>query len=490
MRYALGIHHPYSRRTESIVRRFIRVYYLEFNMQQTFCFVNGTHVDKLTKKRMRRHVMMGKNAGRTIKRKSRIDVPPHQVANMTAVSSVALRQEPVFDRFAYLDNYKPDNIYNNVLSGLSFPVKITPQFAEIVSNFFLFIAHKLYPVALGISIEKSKYTLLSILMSDKAAFYCNIALMQACNELFLGDGEKSPAAIYHLSNSLKYVRERLESEEALSDSTMGMVMSLITQEQCRQQHKAARIHMDGLAQMIKLRGGLESLEGCLPILLKACKTDLMYALQCEDTPRFHRSHMPQIISTLHSLDLPFNREAARKQVQHPNLDSALLDVLIDVICATTLFNDLHSTRKVDLYFFQEILVDYCYRLLAIPHLHSPQTLEDAYHVGLKIFMMSLFLQVGSQRIMNYDNVTERLKMVLESDILDGENELRFWLLMMGGVWVADNEDVEWLVLVKHAQTRKMGLGSWSEAKQIVEMWPWIGRLHDAPGKLFWDRTRR
>ena len=95
--------------------------------------------------------------------------------------------------------------------------------------------------------------------------------MQACNELFLGSGEDSPAAIYHLSNSLKYVRQRLESSEALSDSTMGIVMSLITQEQCRHQHKAASVHMDGLAEMIKLRGGLDSLNSCLPVLLKACK---------------------------------------------------------------------------------------------------------------------------------------------------------------------------------------------------------------------------
>lgn len=104
--------------------------------------------------------------------------------------------------------------------------------------------------------------------------------MQASNELFLGDGEKSPAAMYHLSNSLQYVRERLESEEALSDSTMGIVMSLITQEQCRQQHTAARIHMDGLAKMLELRGGLESLQSNVPILLKACKYVVFCPLRC------------------------------------------------------------------------------------------------------------------------------------------------------------------------------------------------------------------
>ncbi|KAF2451561.1 hypothetical protein P171DRAFT_515562 [Karstenula rhodostoma CBS 690.94] len=458
-------------------------------MQQEFCFVNGTHVDKLTKKRMRRHVMMGKNAGRTIQRKSRRDIVPYQVTKIAAVSSVAICQQPAFDRYAYVDNFREDSIYNDVLFGLSFPVQLTSHFAEVISNFFLFIAHKLYPIALGISMEKSKYTWMSILMSDKAAFYCNLALMQACNELFLGGGEKSPEAMYHLSNSLKYVRKRLESEEALSDSTMGIVMSLITQEQCRQQHKAARIHLDGLSQMVKLRGGLDSLEGCLPILLKACKTDLMYALQCEDTPRFYRSKMPHVISLLRALDLPFDREAARKQVQHPKLDPALLDVLIDIICASTLFSDLPSTQKVDLYLFQELLVSICYRLLAIPYSHHPPRIEDSYHVGLMIFMMSLFLQVGSQRIMSYRNVTRRLKRVLESDFLDGEDDLRLWLLMMGSVWVADDEDADWLMPMVCAQTRKMELRSWSEAREVVERWPWIGALHDALGRLVWERAR-
>ena len=154
---------------------------------------------------------------------------------------------------------------------------------------FLFIAEKIYPVELGISIEASKYTWIQLLMSDEAgtespfientrccltfwiAFYCNIALMQACNELFLGGGESSPVAISHLTNSLTYVRERLESPQALSNSTLGLVMSFITQEQVRGQHKAASIHMDGLAKMIELRGGLDSLEDCLPVVLKACK---------------------------------------------------------------------------------------------------------------------------------------------------------------------------------------------------------------------------
>jgi hypothetical protein len=215
----------------------------------------------------------------------------------------------------------------------------------------------------------------------------------------------------------------------------------------------------------------------------------MYTLQCEGTPHFHRSNMPQIISTLHALDLPFDQEAAYKRVQHPTLDPALLDVLLDVTCTSTLFSDIPSARKVDLYLFQELLVSICYRLLAIPHSHSPPRIEDAYHVGLTIFMMSLFLQIGSQRVMNYNNVTKRLKNILEGDILESEDGLKFWLLMLGGVWVTDDDNVEWLIPMMFTQRRKMQLCNWSEAKEVLERWMWIGVLHDGPGRMVWERAR-
>lgn len=214
----------------------------------------------------------------------------------------------------------------------------------------------------------------------------------------------------------------------------------------------------------------------------------MYALHNETTPRFYRCNMTQVISTLHSLSLPFDREAARKQVQHPGLDPALQDVLVDMLCAKTLFNDLPSTKKVDLYLFQEILVSYCYRLLAIPHSHDPPRIDDAYHVGLMIFLMSLFLHVGSQRFMEYDNLTRRLRRVFESEFLEGEDELKLWVLMMGSVWVASDEDTEWLLVIMRGLMRSLELGSWSEVVRVLKRWPWIGTLHDGPGRMFWSRV--
>lgn len=335
--------------------------------------------------------------------------------------------------------------------------------------------------------------------------------MQACNEIFLRGGEESPMAIYYLSNSLKHVRERLQSREALSDSTIGLVMSFITQEEVRGQHKAARIHMNGLAKMVEVRGGLTSLEGCLPVLLKACKyvhlaeisrmlstdcmqrTDIMFALQHETEPSFRRDEMPNIIHTLAALDVPFDLEASQNLGRRSKLSPALLKVFLDVQSASRLFNNKQFTRKIDLFLYQDMIVSVFYRLLAISFHQDdslPPTIDDAYHVGLSLFMMSLFLQHGRNRILQFHNITTRLRTVLNSHILEQEPQLEFWLLMMDGVWVGDDEGTDWLPPMVKDQARKLGLRTWTAVRKAVAEYPWIGELHDSPGKITWEKANK
>ena len=158
---------------------------------------------------------------------------------------------------------------------------------------FAFTSDRMYPTQLGVSLHDAKLTWLRVLFTDEAsefgnvygkprifvslslttsaAYHCNIALMQVCNEIFLSDGHSPPNALYYLSRTFAQVTKRLESDNALSDSTIAIVVSLIMQEQLRQQQSAAAVHVKGLEKMIRLRGGLNQLEGNMPLLLKICK---------------------------------------------------------------------------------------------------------------------------------------------------------------------------------------------------------------------------
>jgi hypothetical protein len=95
--------------------------------------------------------------------------------------------------------------------------------------------------------------------------------MASTNEFFLGKGTNSPQALAYLSNSLLLVKRRMDGENALSDSTLAMIMLLILQEQVRHE-EASQIHYEGLRTMINLRGGLHQLQSCPTLLLKMSKS--------------------------------------------------------------------------------------------------------------------------------------------------------------------------------------------------------------------------
>ena len=103
------------------------------------------------------------------------------------------------------------------------------------------------------------------------AHYCSVALLEACNQIFLLNGDSSPEALYHLSRAYTFIKKRLSSPDALSDSTIGLVVSFVHQEQIKKDRSQARVHLDGLIRMVELRGGLAQLEGNLPLTLKICK---------------------------------------------------------------------------------------------------------------------------------------------------------------------------------------------------------------------------
>lgn len=95
--------------------------------------------------------------------------------------------------------------------------------------------------------------------------------MQACNEIFLTNGSITIEARHHLSQTFAQIQRRLEGREALSDSTIGLIISLITQEQIRSQGSVAEVHARGLKRMVELRGGLNQLDENRTLVLRVCK---------------------------------------------------------------------------------------------------------------------------------------------------------------------------------------------------------------------------
>lgn len=111
----------------------------------------------------------------------------------------------------------------------------------------------------------------NISCSSLIAYHCNVALMQTCNEVYDSNDSHSPRALSHIARSLPRVQRILNSDDALSDASIAIVLSLISQEMIRKCNEEIEIHFQGLTRMVDLRGGLPKLEDNRALTLKICK---------------------------------------------------------------------------------------------------------------------------------------------------------------------------------------------------------------------------
>lgn len=214
-------------------------------------------------------------------------------------------------------------------------------------------------------------------------------------------------------------------------------------------------------------------------------------MQQDGPTLFYRDRMQDIHALVASKGLEFDRRSEAYSVRTNRLDPFLQDVLFDIMGTCSLFNDHLKEQPLGLYDFQEVLVSVCYRLLRFRTLAESKQKSDiqsAYHIGLIIFMISIFLQNNQGRMVKHGLIVNYVRDALESTVDENEDELRFWLLMLGGIWASGSEEEEWAI----SRLREMALAhqtkSWNDARSYINKLPWIDVIHNPSGQKLWDRV--
>ncbi|UKZ73630.1 hypothetical protein TrVFT333_001278 [Trichoderma virens FT-333] len=441
----------------------------------TFFFVDGAQTDRAAKKLVRSHVMKGKNAGKRFHRRSRLQLAlPRLHAGERAV---ILRQE--LDKsqkeYHYSDEEHAELTSimncprNAILTGL--PVKITNPSMDIMNEYFARTMNRLYRLHRWLSMDEVKRMWLPIIFANQAAYYCNVALMQTCNEMYSDNGNSSPKALYHLSQTFNYVTRLLAGPDALSDSTIMIVVNLISQELIRKGYGDLQVHLNGLQKMIQLRGGLSKLEGNPALLLKVCKVDIMRSLQHGGPSLFFRNRFAKVRDTLALTKLDIVGDAAAKCPQHDMLEPYLHDILVDTMGVVLLFN---NGVQLDLETLQEMILSLGYRIIQFHPSGEERRLwllQASYHIGLTIFTLTVFLHAGRRQILDYERVDRRLKQILDTDLEDHYPELALWLSMLGGLWASDGYDGHWLPPRIRPMAMRLDIHSWEEVYTIIDHFP-------------------
>ncbi|KAG8356851.1 hypothetical protein FVEN_g5561 [Fusarium venenatum] len=432
-------------------------------MEQSFFFVDGLHADKTSKRLMRQHVMKGKNAGKTFHRPSKVG----QVARYHALERIA---RPIGTQFF----------------TFPFPVPVTKVASKALHDFFNLTINLIYPTQLGFDIEQYKLRWLEIMFLSKPAYDCSLALIQSSNETYLGAGYSCSNSLSCLSQTLDQLSRRLATNEALSDHTLSIVMALINHEQVAGHYVEAEAHVKGMKRIVDLRGGLEKIEDGA-VAAKICRTDILFTLQQGDYPLFHRDRIQEI---RHSLSFRgFTLQNVK--ISHFTNQAVLKQALSDLMGVCNLFNKHIDKKPLDLIEFQEILISICYRLLQFRTLNESRLIQDvdsAHHIGLLVFMVSMFWNNHQNRLAKPGLIAACIKEALETSDELGD-EFMFWMLVLGGISVSEKEDLEWMVIRLHQKAQEIGVVTWDDARNFLLKFPWMSVIHDISGQTLWNKVR-
>lgn len=219
------------------------------------------------------------------------------------------------------------------------------------------------------------------------------------------------------------------------------------------------------------------------------RMDILYAFQYGRPISFFRDRMFEAQTRLASKGFLYDQIFAESSTRHVHLSPCLYGVLIDAISFSNVLDVTPKSREIDLYTFSDLLHSMCYRLIRHLPLDSVISLggeEDVYHIGLTLFVMTLFMQYDHRRILRCDLVSTRYQNVLDRELGELDNDVLLWLALMGGMWIDKGTDKTRNNSKIKTLASNLGISTWSEVRAVISPFPWIKAIHEIPILNMWN----
>lgn len=203
---------------------------------------------------------------------------------------------------------------------------------------------------------------------------------------------------------------------------------------------------------------------------------------------FYRDRMAQVREGLVSKGFVLSHSAVSSPLHRELTSMGLRDILLDAVSLSSFINNNTTGSVMPLAFFHESLMSLFYRLL---HLHcldgvpKGSGVEAAYHIGLVLFTISLFITLEKQRIIDCSLVSLRLKHVLDQHLNDLPAELGLWVTMVGGIWTSA-VDGDWVLPKIWEVSQRLQLKDWNQAREHLKAFPWVKAVHEQSGRTLWS----
>ncbi|BCS28267.1 uncharacterized protein APUU_61315S [Aspergillus puulaauensis] len=360
---------------------------------------------------------------------------------------------------------------------------------ELVIDSFLHFNQAMYPAELfkGFNVDQSEWG--HWLFHDPAYLQCAFFMAFTTRDI-TENRPITPATYSHLREAIIHLNKRLSSSDndiALGNSTIATVIILTMFSCIINDHEAAKTHIAGLQQMVRLRGGLQSLALNPKLYLKLGRVDLIYSLNTGSqgllctyplycNPVFYRNNsLPTLDTDLSVYGLS---------------DPQLIPIFLEMRHYSSLINAAHTTRQrrsTDEY--HTAVCSFQYRLLQL-NCCLEDTLSECLRLTLLAFLITTFQTPGIRA--KYPYLADCLRgscLAVPVPQGHGFRELMRWILIVGAVSVFDVKD-EWEWMEQRWRDAVEENMSWEEMRAGLKDIMWIDPLQDKLGRAAFQELNR
>ncbi|KAH7322685.1 hypothetical protein B0I35DRAFT_185908 [Stachybotrys elegans] len=388
--------------------------------------------------------------------------------------------------------------FSSSMCAFDFAENIGFDGQQLIHDFFTSLKRSLYPLDLCTSIPDSEDYWFRWLLEDPA--YLNSALFNVSifhdiiarrslkpSQVEIANVHQlfSPRSWRYLRRTIKLLQERIEDKSTQAkDSTAAVVVSLAMTAELVGDDKAFNIHVEGLKNMVRMRGGLDTFPINSKMQIKICRVDLGWSIKTGAKPQLRRVEdldwAPVCRPILKEHNLAHVATESTVQPLLSLLDEKLHNIFTDVrdfCCLATFLRS--NSRKLSPAVFQEIMVSMQYRLLLLDYNKDPRRrLEEAIRLSLLTFQFTFYrLTPGIKG--PYDLLSKQLREALQNvDVLHPMlADLQLWMFFIGSMVVLDSSD-PWII---ETLAELIGNAEWPEVEHRLRGVVWIDAIHSDAG---------
>ncbi|KAK0707109.1 hypothetical protein B0T26DRAFT_756497 [Lasiosphaeria miniovina] len=464
-------------------------------------------LDAASRKYIRSHVMRGKNR----KRRS-----PHE--NLSLGPWIK-NEKTDPDDSSLTSQTSPSPVptrIGNDFATFPFVVDMTPYMRKLIYQWFSIIKEAMFPEKVCMPPKMAPWV--EYLAYDSAYFHSILFSSQAFMD-YSRESRFGPYLIVHCNNTMNSLRENLNSDRATADSTLAVVLALTLMAEVLGEREAAKKHMDGLYQLVDLRGGLKSMVKSKQLQNKICRCDIGYAMGTGNSPLFFAGgdEYDEYFSSIE----PKNRIVVQSRCPSPpphsvdeeRLSSGAISLANDGKLANTWLVLEEYSRSVNMAVslkrklmpdvLHETIISAQYRLLALDHegAHKHSLVESMMRVGMLAFACTTIFQIRLYPL-KYKNLAGTMRHFIMLGMEEhGEDEeekdpallrLKLWFIFIAHVSVIiDPEDTELLVSSACRTLSDLGMASasWSVVREVLLEHMWVDYIHGEKGEALFAEVR-